>query len=291
MLLERIETREPVLSLAIEPVSSADEEKFLEVLQKLQEEDPTLRFQEDPETGQRLLSGMGELHLQIVLERLEREYNLAVKAGKPAVALRETVTRAATADLIFSPAVDPKGKGEGLKARVKASVRPLDRGAGIRSSIAPAVLPVGSQLTAVQLAALKQGVEFTLGGGPLEGGPLQDLAVDLDEVELFGSASSGEALTAAAARAVRKAITEAAPVVLRPIMSAEVVVPEENLGTVLGDLQARRAVIQETTHSLGSAAISCELPLQKLLGYTTDLRSMTQGRGQFTSQFNRFDWT
>ena len=289
LLLERIETREPVLSLAIEPASSAQEEKFLDVLEKFQEEDPTLRFREDPETGQRLLSGMGELHLQIVIERLEREFNLEVNAGKPSVALRETVTRPAKADVLFSPSLDPKGKGEGLKARVVVSVASLARGAGIDTSLSPEILPAGSQLTGVQRDAVEQGVRFALGSGPLEGAPLQDLAVDVGQVELFGGASSAEALTAATSRAVRKAIADAGPVLLRPIMSTEVIIPDENLGMVLGDLQARRATIHETTHSLGSATIHCELPLEKLLGYTTDLRSMTQGRGQFTTLFSRFD--
>jgi len=289
VLLERIDTREPVLSLAIEPAGSDQEEKFLDVMAKFQEEDPTLRFGEDPETGQRLLSGMGELHLQITLERLEREYHLQVKSGRPAVALRETVTRQGHADLLFQPPSDQSGKGETMKARVAVTITPLARGSGIRTQVEPGLLPEGSHLSPNQRQALEQGVRFSLGGGPLEGAALQDLETRVMEVELFGGASTPEALNAAVSRSVHKALVDAGPSLLQPIMSAEVVVPEENMGTILGDLQARHAVIRDTSRSLGMATISCEVALAELLGYTTILRSMTQGRGQFTTLFERFD--
>ncbi len=289
LLLERIEAREPVLSLAIEPASSDQEEKFLEVLEKLQEEDPTLHFGEDPETGQRLLSGMGELHLQIILERLQREYHLQVKAGKPAVALRETITREATADTLFQPQPDPAGHGEAMRVRVRVRVKPLPRGDGVHIHIEPRLLPEGSRLLDAQREALQQGVTFSLGGGPIEGAPLEDLAVSVEEVELFGNASAPEALNAAVSRAIRQALADARPVLLQPIMTAEVVVPEENLGSVLGDLQSRQAIIRDTSREIGASTIRCEIPLAQLLGYTTTLRSMTQGRGQFSTQFERFD--
>jgi elongation factor G len=289
LLLERIETREPVLSLAIEPASSDLEEKFLDVMEKLQEEDPTLRFGEDPETGQRLLSGMGELHLQIVIERLEREFNLPVKAGRPAVALRETLTREGRADVLFQPQLEKGGQGTGMKARVQVIARPLPRGQGVKTRIDPRILPAGTALTTIQQEALEQGVRFALGGGPIEGAPLEDLEITLAEVELFGTASTPEALEAAASRAVRRAIDDAAPALLQPIMTAEVVVPEENMGAVLGDLQSRHALIRDTSRDLQHTTIRCEVALSQLLGYTTELRSMTQGRGQFSSQFERFD--
>jgi len=289
LLLERIETREPVLSLAIEPASSDQEEKFLEVLEKLQEEDPTLRFGEDPETGQRLLSGMGELHLQIILERLQREYHLQVKAGKPAVALRETITREAIAITLFQPQPDPAGHGEAMRVRVVVRIKPLQRGDGVHIHIEPRLLPEGSRLLDAQREALQQGVAFSLGGGPIEGAPLEDLAVGVEEVELFGSSSTPEAMNAAVSRAIRQALADARPVLLQPIMTAEVVVPEENLGAVLGDLQSRQAIIRDTRREIGASTIRCEIPLAQLLGYTTTLRSMTQGRGQFSTQFERFD--
>jgi elongation factor G len=288
LLLERIDTREPVLSLAIEPASSNQEDKFLEVMEKLQEEDPTLQFGEDPDTGQSLLRGMGELHLQIIVERLEREYNLEVRTGKPAVALRETITQSTTATHLFLPPADLSRK-EQLKAQVTVAVAPLPRGAGITLNLTPSVLPEGSQLTPQQQAALDQGIKFALGGGPLEGTPLQDLEVTVQQVELFGTQSTPDALTSATARALRKALESAAPALLQPIMKAEIVVPEENLGSVLGDLQSRHAIIQDTERTIESATIHCEAALASLLGYTTELRSMTQGRGQFSTQFERFD--
>ncbi len=288
LLLERIDTREPVLSLAIEPATSSQEDKFLEVMEKLQEEDPTLQFGEDPDTGQKLLRGMGELHLQIIIERLEREYNLAVRTGKPAVALRETITQPATTTHLFQPPVDLSRK-EPLKAQVTVAVAPLPRGEGITLNLIPSVLPEGSQLTPQQQAALDKGVKFALGGGPLEGTPLQDLEVTIQQVELFSTQSTPDALTSATARALRKALERASPALLQPIMKAEVVVPEENLGSVLGDLQSRHAIIQDTERTIESATIHCEVALARLLGYTTELRSMTQGRGQFSTQFERFD--
>ncbi|MES9874834.1 MAG: elongation factor G [Candidatus Sedimenticola sp. 6PFRAG7] len=289
ILLERIETRDPVLSLAVEPASSEHEDKFLEVLEKLLEEDPTLRFGEDPDTGQRLLSGMGELHLQIIVERLEREYHLQVRTGRPAVALRETITQSASTDHMFQPAMDAGQRTEELKVRVLVKVAPRKRSSGNSYLLEPRILPEGHPLTDDQLSALEQGVHFALGGGPLEGAPLQDVDIRIEEVELFGTASSPDALSAATARALRKAISSASPALLQPIMKAEVVVPEDNFGTVLGDLQSRQAVIRDTERTLDNATIQCEVALAQLLGYTTELRSMTQGRGQFSTQFERFD--
>ncbi|MEW8015196.1 MAG: elongation factor G [Candidatus Sedimenticola endophacoides] len=289
LLLERIDAREPVLSLAIEPASSADEEKFVEVLSKLQEEDPTLRFGENPETGQRLISGMGELHLQIIVERLEREYSLSVRTGKPAVALRETILAEAARDLLFQPPIESSQKSAEMKARVKLHILPRPRGGGNLSVIEPRTLPEGHRLGEEQIAALRQGIEFALAGGPIEGAPLQDIETRIEEVEFFGASTSGEALSAATARALRKAIDAASPALLQPVMRTEVVVPDENLGTVLGDLQARHALIQDTAHETGQATIHCEIALAQLLGYTTVLRSMTQGRGQYSTLFERFD--
>ena len=289
LLLERIDTREPVLSLAIEPASSDQEGKFLEVMEKFQEEDPTLRFGEDSDTGQRLISGMGELHLQIVIERLEREFGLQVKAGQPAVALRETVTRNSRIDYLFQPPIEQGAKEDVLKARVVLTVSPRARGGGMITRIEPRLLPEGTSLNPAQREALAQGLAFALGGGPLEGAPLEDLQVEIDEIELFGSASTPTALSAAVSRALAKALQGALPALLQPIMAAEIVVPEVNLGAVLGDLQSRQAIIRDTRHSRDDATISCEVALAELLGYTTQLRSMTQGRGQFSTIFERFD--
>lgn len=287
--LEPIETREPVLSLAVEPLSSTDEDKMLEVLEKLLQEDPTLRLVEDAETGQRLLYGMGELHLQIAFERLEREYHLRLRSGKPRVALRETLAGHAAVDYLYQPPPDPTQKIPERRARVKLSARPLERGAGVALENTPEVLPNTTQLSPEQNAAVEQGVRYALSSGPVEGAPLEDLVVCVEEVELFGPASTPEALRAAASKAARRAFSVATGLLLRPIMAAEIVVPHDNLGTVLGDLQSRQAVIRDTDSLGESATIDCEVALDKLLGYTTDLRSMTQGRGQFSMLFKRFD--
>jgi len=287
--LERIDTREPVLSLAIEPVATGEEEKLLEALDKVLQEDPTLRVEEDPETGQRLLRGMGELHLQIVLERLDREFGLSVRSGRPSVAVRETICGQATGDALYAPPPIPDQKVPQRTARVVAEVAPRQRSSGVRVKNAPAVIPAGAVMTPDQAQAVEAGVRLALGAGPLQGSPLEDIEVRVVVVELFGQSSTPEVVSAAAARAVHKAVERAKPATLRPVMAVEVVVPEDNLGTVLGDLQARQALIRDTRTEAGSVSIDCEVALERILGYTTDLRSQTQGRGQFSMQFERFD--
>jgi len=287
--LERIDTRDPVLSLAIEPVATGEEEKLLEALDKVLQEDPTLRVEEDPETGQRLLRGMGELHLQIVLERLDREFGLSVRSGRPSVAVRETICGQATGDALYAPPPIPDQKVPQRTARVVAEVAPRQRSSGVRVKNAPAVIPAGAVMTPDQAQAVEAGVRLALGAGPLQGTPLEDIEVRVVVVELFGQSSTPEVVSAAAARAVHKAVERAKPATLRPVMAVEVVVPEDNLGTVLGDLQARQALIRDTRTEAGSVSIDCEVALERILGYTTDLRSQTQGRGQFSMQFERFD--
>ncbi len=293
LTLERIDLRQPVLSLAIEPAAGTDEDKLLEALDKLEQEDPTLQVAEDPETGQRLLKGMGELHLQIILERLEREFHQQVRSGRPAVAVRETISRAATAEALYTRPPSPDGKQPELTARVQVRLAPRSRGAGNEVTVAPQVRPEAAELSPEQQAGLRQGIELGLASGPQHGAPIEDVALSLVEVELFGPASSPDALAAAVARAIGKALAEAAPAALHPVMRVEIVVPEDNFGSVLGDLQQRRALIQGTATAGdtrdGTASITCEVGLEALLGYTTELRSLTQGRGQFTMQFERFD--
>jgi len=291
LALERIDLRQPVLSLAIEPAAGTDEDKLLEALDKVEQEDPTLQVAEDPETGQRLLKGMGELHLQIVLERLEREFHQRVRSGRPAVAVRETITRPASVESLYARPASPDGKQPEATAWVQLAVTPRQRGAGNHVECAPAVRPEGAELSAEQVTALREGLYLGLSAGPEQGAPVEDVAVELTAVELFGAATTLDALGAAAARGVGKALAGAQPATLRPVMRVEVVVPDDNLGTVLGDLQQRRALIQGTDSDHETASIAAEVPLEALLGYTTDLRSLTQGRGQFTMQFERFDLT
>ena len=287
--LERIEVRAPVISRAIEPATGTDEDKWLEVLDKIQQEDPTLRVEEDKDTGQRLLRGMGELHLQIVLERIEREFGIHVRSGEPAVALRETVSAPGLGESLFNPPRPPDKKLPELKARVGVRVAPGARGSGVRVRNQPVVKPEGHEPTPAQLAAVEQGVRFALGSGPETGAPLEDVELEVAEVELFGAASTTDALGAAASRAVQRALEAAGSLVLRPIMAVDVVCPEENLGAVLGDLQARQAVIKDTEAWGDTVTITCEVALDRLLGYATTLRSLSKGRGQFSMIFERFD--
>ena len=288
--LERIEAREPVLGLAIEPTAGTDEDKLLEALQKVLEEDPTLRLEEDPETGQRLLRGMGELHLAIVIERLDREFRVGVRSGRPAVAVRETILGSGIGDQIHATPPIIEQRIPERRARVVVAVEARDRGTGTQiSDDIPEVLPAGATLNLEQAAAVRAGLHAALESGPLLGTPVEDVAARILRVEVFGAASTPDALRAAAARAIHKALEEASPAALKPLMTLEVVAPEENLGAVLGDLQSRHALIRATRAEGDRITIDCEVALEKVLGYTTDLRSQTQGRGQFSMEFERFD--
>ncbi len=289
LLLERIDARQPVLSLAIEPGAGTDEERLLEALDKVTQEDPTLAVTEDPDTGQRLLRGMGELHLQIVLERLAREFGVAVRSGQPAVAVRESITGHGTDGFVYTRPPSPDGKQPELTAGAVVDVRPAPRGAGNRLTLEPKVLPAGAELSPEQWQALERGLRQGLAAGPAQAALVEDVAVSLTQVELFGAQSTPDALAAAAARALGKALMAASPCVLQPVMRVDVVIPEDNLGAVLGDLQQRQALIQATDISDGSAVVACEVALVRLLGYATDLRSLTHGRGLFSMQFLRFD--
>ncbi len=286
VLLEAIDAREPVLGLAVEPESSREEEKLLEALNKMTEEDPTLRFAEDPDTGQRVLNGMGELHLQIQFERLQREFGVKVRVGKPRVMNRETIGSAATA----SGGVDRQMESLELKAGATARVTPLARGAGIEVVAANAKWsPAEAKFSEEQRTAVEQGANDALAGGPTKGAPLQDLKVEILTVETHGSASGPQALRIAAATAVREAMQQAGGLVLQPIMKVEVVVPEGDTGRVLGDLQAKGATILGHDTEGDMSSIQAECGLEELIGYTTELRSATKGRGQFTMEFDRFD--
>jgi elongation factor G len=205
------------------------------------------------------------------------------------VAVRETIQHPAEGEVLFAPPALPDQRGPALRARVVLAVAPRGRATGNRVTVAPRVLPEGAQATPVQLQAVEEGVRRGLAAGPLHGAPLEDVEVRVVQVELFGPSSNADALAAAAARALGKALAAAGPAPLRPVMAVEVVVPQDNLGTVLGDLQARHALIRASETRGTDVTIDCEVPLDRLLGYATDLRSQTQGRGQFSMQFARFD--
>jgi elongation factor G len=289
IMLESIEAREPVLGLAIEADSSKEEEKLVEVLNKMTEEDPTLRYQEDDETGQRILKGMGELHLQIAFERMEREFSLKVRVGRPRVVHRETVMGSATAEGGVNRVLDTTSAQLTLKAYCTVQIGPNERGAGIALQLEPKWTEADFSPNAEQIEAVELGIRDALQCGPIEGSPLQDVKVNLKAVRTFGEASSVQALRIAAAAAVREAIKGAGGRLLQPLMSVEVVVPDEYTGRVLGDLQARGATILGHETEGDTTSIDAECGLSNLIGYATDLRSNTRGRGQFVMEFNRFD--
>lgn len=285
--LERISARAPVLGLAIEAYTSADEDKLLEALDKLCEEDPTLCVEEDAETGQRILRGMGELHLQIAAERLQREFNLRIRVGQPAVVIRETVQQAAQVTYLFQRYMEAAdGKKLELKAQVSVEVAPNPRGSGNHIILD---VPPGVELSAVQRQALHAGISATLANGASSGSALEDVTVRVAAVELFAAQSTPTALRIAADAALRKAVAQAGCLALHPIMATEIVLPAGDLGAVLGDLQARHALIRDTSNCGEMAVIYCDCALDHLLGYITALRSMTRGRGQFTMSFKGFD--
>ncbi len=290
LLLERINAREPVLGLAVEPASAKEEGKLVEVLNKYAEEDPTLRIEDDAETGQRVIKGMGELHLQIIFERMEREFGLKVRVGKPRVMTRETIGGPGASDVTINRTFKVgEDKELVLHARCAAEVAPMPRDGGKQTTVEPTILPAGTELSTEQWEAIRAGVNDATIAGPVEGALLEDVSATLTTVEVFEDGSTPQALRIAASQAVREALIDAGGQVLRPLMTVEVVVPDENLGSVLGDLQSRGALIMGQESEMGNSTITGECPLHQLLGYTTKLRSLTKGRGQFTMEFARFD--
>ena len=289
VILESIRFPDPVIYVAIEPRTVADEDKLLNALKSLSEEDPTFKFRTDENTGQTLISGMGELHLEILVDRLVREFRVLAKVGKPQVAYRETITRTVRAEGEFlRPA--PVGRvGRGQHARVVLEIAPRDKGDGIdvSSTVPDAVLP--QELAAAVEDAVREG----LTSGVLAGYPMVDVGVRLKDVQV-DEEQSVESITLgavhrAAMAALHRAMQEARPVLLEPLMKVEVVVPMDHTGDVIGDLNARRGDILGIEPAAGGVqVIRGHLPLAEMFGYATDLRSATQGRGSFTMEFDYY---
>jgi elongation factor G len=276
---------EPVISQAIETTSLADRDLLLEALARVADEDPSFKFGEDSETGQLLVSGMGELHLEIVAERLRREFGLKVTTGQPQVLMRETLTAEAAGEGTFEREIDD----EQVFGRVAVRVGPLPRGGGLHVGFAPdaAELPFLREETR---HLIEEGAREAAEGGVLEGYTLQDVDVVITGAEWREGASKPFAYKVAAADAVRAAAARARPVLLEPIVRVEVVTPGESLGAVMNGLDARRGTILDVADR-GQAVklLECEAPLRRMFGYATELRSATQGRAVFTMRFDRFD--
>ena len=281
ILLEPIDTYAPVMSIAVEARTRADQEKLLDSLSKLSEEDPTFRFSENPDTGQTIISGMGELHLEIVLARLERDYSVGVNAGKPQVVYRETVAREASAQGVF----DREISGARHYAMVEVHLTPLPRSAGntVVNRIRDASIPE------VFFPALEEGIRDGLNGGPLMGYPVVDIETVICGGVFHESFSSELAFRVAASMAFKQAFEQASPLLLEPYMAVEVLVPDESLGEVLGDINFRKGRVENISARKAIQVVRGVVPLSRMFGYATTLRSATQGRATFSMHFSHYD--
>ena len=280
VLLESIDFPDPVIQLAIEPKTKADQEKLGMAIQKLVQEDPTLKVSTDPDTGQTIIAGMGELHLEIIVDRMQREFNVGANVGKPQVAYRETIRTAAEADYRH---VKQSG-GRGQYGHVKLRVEP-DPGKGFEFKNAI----VGGVVPKEYVPAVQKGVQEALEGGVLAGYPVVDVKVTLFDGSYHEVDSSEMAFKIAASMCVKQAAHKAKPVLLEPVMRVEVVVPEEYMGSVNGDLISRRGRLEGTEIRGTTQLIKAMVPLSEMFGYATELRSRTQGRGSFTMHFGQYE--
>jgi elongation factor G len=283
VLLESISAAEPVISLAVEPESTADAPKLAESLARMAEEDPTFRAKVDADTGQTIISGMGELHLEVLIHRLQREHGLSPRVGKPQVVYRETVTKEARAEGVFSR----KDPGAARAVRAEVEVRPLPRESGARvgSKLAPEP-PYPQSLAHAAVNTL----DGALTSGPLRGYPLLDLEATLVALDPGPGPPDEPSVRTAVSMAFRSALLAAQPALMEPLMALEVTCPEEAVGAVIGDLNSRLGRVEEMT-SLpdGSRVIRALAPLADLFGYSTAVRSLTQGRGSFVMSLDHFD--
>ncbi|MFN3480780.1 MAG: elongation factor G [Thermodesulfovibrionales bacterium] len=281
IILEAIEFPEPVISVAIEPKTKADQEKLSQSLAKLAQEDPSFRVSFDEETGQTIIAGMGELHLEIIVDRLLREFKVSANVGKPQVAYKETIKAAAKAEGKF---VRQSG-GRGQYGHVVIEIEPAETGKGFEfvNKI------VGGTIPREYIPAVEKGIKEALDSGVLAGYPVVDVKATLFDGSYHEVDSSEMAFKIAGSMAFKEAAKKAKPVLLEPIMSVEVVTPEEYMGDVMGDLNARRGKIQSMEKRGNSQVIRAEVPLSEMFGYATDLRSKTQGRATYTMQFSRYE--
>ena len=281
IVLESMEFPEPVIDIAIEPKSKADQDKLAIALQKLAEEDPTFRIHTNHETGQTIISGMGELHLDIIVDRLVREFKVEANVGRPQVAYKETIKKAVKAEGKF---IRQSG-GRGQYGHCWIEIEPLERGAGYEfvNKIVGGVIPKE------YIPAVDAGIREAMETGVLAGYPMLDIRVTLFDGSYHEVDSSEMAFKVAGSMAFKEGAKKADPVLLEPIMKVEVIVPEEYMGDVMGDINSRRGRIESMDQRGNSRVITAYVPLAEMFGYATDLRSRTQGRGQYTMQFARYE--
>jgi elongation factor G len=292
LLLERIDTYEPVISAAVEVVNTVDKEKLEQALAKMVDEDPTFRVRVDEETGETIISGMGELHLEVMHDRIEREYGVPTRMGRPQVVHRETVLGEGVGEGRIER-VNPEDEADLIFGAATVRVRALPRGSGVkvRQDLPPTPPDMPKPLAVkmpIAIAAAMAGVKEGVVTGP-EGYPVEDLEATVIAVEPRETVKSDVGWRIAAQTALRRAIQAAGPAMLEPIMDVEVVVPEEFLGAVVGDLSARRAQIEDVGFRAHLRTVNAKLPLKSLFGYSTAVRSASQGRATFTMRFAKFD--
>jgi len=281
IILESIEVYEPVINVAVEPKVSSDLDKVTAALAKLAEEDPTFRYRVDEDTGQTIISGMGELHLDVLVHRLDREFTVDLNVGKPQVVYRETITRPAEAEGLFDRVLG----GTPHYAGVKLKLTPLKRGEGFNftSAVEDASIP-GSYIESAKSAILAGS-----GSGVIMGYPVQDVEARLLEIHYKEGVSTDHDFRVAASQALQTGLQNGAPVLLEPTMLVEVIVPDEFTGEVINDLNTRLGKIENINSRRTFKVITALVPLSEMFGYSTAIRSATQGRGTFTMQFSHFD--
>jgi elongation factor G len=282
LMLEPIDSYEPVISRAIEPRTLAEKDKLEFALNKVVDEDPTFRVKEDEETGQTLISGMGELHLEIIVDRLVREYRVEARVGKPQVVYRETVTDSGVGEATF----ERKLEEEMVYGHARVKVEPLPRGSGVTYK---RELPAEPPLSQAVVEAATEGLQEASTAGAVSGYPLVDVCVTLLGITPKEGLSSVVGYKVAAGEAFRRACRAAGSSLLEPIMEVEVITPEEFMGDVIGDLNSRNGAIDEVGFRGGKRVVHALVPMRRMFGYSTKVRSLTQGRANFTMQFAKFD--
>ena len=282
IVLESMKFPEPVISVAIEPKTKADQDKLSNGLAKLSEEDPTFRVYTDPETNQTIIQGMGELHLEIIVDRLRREFKVEANVGRPQVAYRETVRKAV--EKVEGKFVRQTG-GRGQYGHVVINLAPGDSGTGFvfENKV------VGGSIPREYISSIEAGIRGSLDNGTLAGYPIIDLAVQLIDGSYHDVDSSEMAFKIAGSMALKEAVRRASPVLLEPIMDVEVVTPSDYMGDIIGDLSSRRGKIGAMSERAGARVIEATVPLGEMFGYSTTLRSMSQGRAVYSMQFGHYD--
>jgi elongation factor G len=281
ILLEPISVNEPVISVAIEPRKVQDQDKLMDVLMKLADEDPTFKFRIDEETGQTLISGMGELHLEIIVNRIRRDFLVDTNQGKPQVVYRETITQKVEHEEVFEKEL----AGHPHYAAVKLDIAPDARGSGNSFTN----MCQNPALSEEFLHAIMEGVTEAAEGGILMGYPVIDTKTILVDVKINDASSDAMSFKIAAGKAFENGCKKAGPIMLEPIMKVEILVPDEFMGDVIGDLNSRQGKIEQITHKGPIQVLTASIPLSKTFGYSTAIRSVSQGRATFSMQFSHYD--